>query len=75
MGEGEMGREKGEGRTGESLRVGRCRWKTFLYRRREEDLYIKGPILGLARDLALVGIPVFMGISAARYLGSRGESA
>ena len=37
--------------------VGVWRCRKGEYRSREEDIYIKGSILGLVRDLALKGIP------------------
>ena len=50
--------EKGEGKDwGELGAVGGWRWRKGGYRSREEDIYIKGAILRLARDLALEGIP------------------
>ena len=57
-----VGREKGE-RTDwrEFGGVGRSRWRKGRYRSREEDTYIKGSILRLARDLSLEGIPGFHG--------------
>ena len=51
--EGETGREKGKTGGG----VGGWRWRKGGYRSREEDIYVKGAILGLARDLNLEGIP------------------
>ena len=53
-----MGREKGEGEDwGELGGMGWLRWRKGLYGSREEDILIKGAILGLARDLALEGFP------------------
>ena len=58
MGEGERGREKGERKDwGELGEVEGWRRRKGDYKSREEDIYIKGAILGLARDLALEGIP------------------
>ena len=41
--------------------MGEWRWRKGSYRSREEDIYIKGAILGLARDLALERIPAVHG--------------
>ena len=50
--------EKGEAKDwGELGGVGGLRWRKDRYRSREEDILIKGAILGSARDLALEGIP------------------
>ena len=58
LGEAERGREKGEKKDWRELGgVGGWRWRKGGYRSREEDTYSKGSILGLARDLALEGIP------------------
>ena len=52
-----MGREQGEGKDwGELGGVGWLRWRKGRYSSREEDIFIKGAILGLARELALEGI-------------------
>ena len=49
-----MGREKGEKKDWRELgEVGGWRWRKGSERSREEDIYTKGAILGLARDLAL----------------------
>ena len=54
----ESGREKGEGKDWKKLGgVGGWRRKKVGYRSRKEYIYIKGAILGLSRDLTLVGIP------------------
>ena len=54
---GKRGRGKGEGKHWRELGgVGGWRWGKGGYRSREEVIYIKGAILGLARDLALEGI-------------------
>ena len=37
--------------------AGECLGEWEWYRSREENIYIKGAILGLVRDLALEGIP------------------
>ena len=74
MGEEEKGREKGaEKDWGEFGGVGWWRWRKGGYRSKEEDIYIKAAILGLARDLALEGIPGVHGMSPDMSLGSRGE--
>ena len=53
-----MGREKGEREDWEELGgMGWLRGRKGRYGSREEDILIKGAILGLARDLALEGIP------------------
>ena len=58
LGEGKRGREKRERKDWRELGgVGGWRWRKGRYRSREEDIYIEGAILGLARDLALEGIP------------------
>ena len=58
LGEGEKGRGKGEGKNWQELGgVGGWRWRKGGYGSWEEDTYSKGSILGLARDLALEGIP------------------
>ena len=51
------GERREKGRVGKSLGVGGLRWRKGRYKSREEDVFIKGAILGLARDLALEGIP------------------
>ena len=56
--EGERRREKGKRKDWREFgAVGGWRWRKGRYRSREEDIYIKGAILGLARDLTLEGIP------------------
>ena len=58
VGKGKRRREKGEEKEwGELGGVGGWRWRNGGSRSREEDIYIKGGILGLARDLALEEIP------------------
>ena len=57
-----MGREKGEGEDWAELRgIGWLRWRKGAYESREEDILIKGAILGLARDLTLEGFPGIQG--------------
>ena len=61
-GEGEMGREMEEGKDwGELGGMGRLRWRKGGYGSREEDILIKGTILGLARDLTRKGFPSVQG--------------
>ena len=56
--QGEMGREKGEAEDpGELGRMGWVGWKKGGYGSREVNIFIKGAILGLARDLTLEGFP------------------
>ena len=58
MRKGERGREKGEGKDWQEIGgVGGWRWRKGKYKSREEGIYIKGSVLGLARDLGLEGIP------------------
>ena len=53
-----MGREKGEGENwGELGGMGWLGWRKGGYGSREVDILIKGAILGLAKNLALEGIP------------------
>ena len=53
-----MGREKGEGEdSGELGGMEWLGWRKGGYGSREEDILTKKAILGLARDLALEGIP------------------
>ena len=55
---GKRGRGKGEKKDWQEIGgVGGWRWRKGGYGSREEDTYSKGSILGLARDLALDGIP------------------
>ena len=56
--DGDRMREKGERKDWRELwGMGGWRWRKGRYRSRKEDIYIKGAILGLARDLALEEIP------------------
>ena len=72
MREEEKGREKGERKDWrEHGGVGRWRWRKGGYRSREEDIYIKGIILGLARDLALERIPGVHGDVPSLVLGQQ----
>ena len=58
VGGGEMGREQGEHKDWEELGgVGWLRWRKGGYGSKEEDILIKGAILGFARDLALEEFP------------------
>ena len=49
--------------------MGWLRWRKGGYGSREEDILIKGVILGLARDLALDEFPGVQGNVLARSLG------
>ena len=76
LGEGEKWRGKGKGKDLQELGgVGGWKLRKGRYRSKEEDIHIKGAILGLARDLALEGIPGVHGMSPARSLDSIGEGA
>ena len=58
FGVGMRGRGKGEGKDWQEFEgVGGWRWRKGIYRSWEEDIYIKGAILPLSRDLDLEGIP------------------
>ena len=58
MREGEMGREKGEGKDwGQLGGMGWVEWRKDGYGSREINILIKGAILGFARDLFLEGFP------------------
>ena len=64
-GKGRGGERREKGRPGESLGerggVGWLRWRKSGYGSTEENILIKGVILGLARDLALEGFPGVQG--------------
>ena len=73
-GEGERGRETGEGKDwGELGGMGRLGWRKGGYGSREVNILIKGAILGLARDWTLEGFPGVQGDVPSLFLEQRGK--
>ena len=61
-GEGKMGKENGEGEDWvELMGMEWLRWRKSLYGINEEDILLKGAILGLVRDLCLQRFPGVQG--------------